>query len=156
MSVKARMVVTSINAENEFFVSVGLVPVYSSDPADPNYTYSQSTPSGQVTLNITNKAAFDEFSVGDLFDIDFTKISVTETVTDVEPAPVEVPVPAEPETAIQGTSTGFATPADELPAAAPEPVAADPEPVAVAPDTVAAPPETVVAPDAPAPVDPAV
>lgn len=54
--------------------SVRLLPVYSADPTDPNYTYSQATPQGEITLVITNPDAYDAFVQGDVYDIMFRKV----------------------------------------------------------------------------------
>jgi hypothetical protein len=39
-------------------------PVATSDPADPNYEWSQYTPSGYMELHVTNPDAFNKFEVG--------------------------------------------------------------------------------------------
>ncbi|MEI9995077.1 MAG: hypothetical protein WDM91_10815 [Rhizomicrobium sp.] len=51
--------------------SIYLSPVYSSDPADPNYSFSQATPSGEVYLNVSNPAAFEQFKPNAIYDITF-------------------------------------------------------------------------------------
>ena len=40
----------------------------------PNFTFSQASPSGELKILITNPAAFEQFAVGQTFDIDFTPI----------------------------------------------------------------------------------
>lgn len=80
MAVKARMKVSSITAQPTY-VNVVLGAVYSSDPEDPNYSYAQATPSAQLSLNITNPGAFEQFFEGEIYDIDITKYT--------PPAPVE-------------------------------------------------------------------
>ncbi len=50
---------------------VKLQPVYSSDPKSENYSWSQYTPSGEITLSISNPAAYNQFSeIGAEFLID--------------------------------------------------------------------------------------
>lgn len=72
MAVKARMKVQSITAQPTY-VSVGLAAVYSSDPDDPNYSFSQATPAASLSMTITNPDAFAEFNEGDTFDLTFEK-----------------------------------------------------------------------------------
>ena len=60
MSVKARMKVQTINAQPSV-VAVTLAAVYSSDPEDPNFSYSSATPSASLSMTITNPAAFEQF-----------------------------------------------------------------------------------------------
>lgn len=72
MSVKARMKVQSITAQPTY-VTVALAAVSSSDPDDPNYSWSQATPAGGCSLTITNPDAFSQFNEGDTFDLTFEK-----------------------------------------------------------------------------------
>lgn len=44
--------------------SVTLTAVYSSDPNDPNHSWSQATPSGQLTMYISNPAAWGFYKGG--------------------------------------------------------------------------------------------
>ncbi len=80
MAVKARMRVTGRNeknwtaGKNVDAVEVKLQAVYSDDKASPNYSYSQATPSGEISLMITNPTAFNRFAIGQTFDIDFTPV----------------------------------------------------------------------------------
>ena len=53
-------------------VTLHASPVYSDDPADPNYTYSKYSPGGALMLLITNPDLVDKFKVGQIFDVDFT------------------------------------------------------------------------------------
>lgn len=53
-------------------VEVTFNAVYSSDPKDPNYSYSQATPSGEIKLQITNPAAYEAFQTGKQYLITFT------------------------------------------------------------------------------------
>ena len=59
--------------EGSEYKTVTLYQVYSSDPERENYSWSKATPSGTVTMNITNPAAFGWFEVGAEYFIDFTK-----------------------------------------------------------------------------------
>lgn len=80
MAVKARMRVTGRGEKNWTegkkvdAVEVKLQAVYSNDPESPNYSYSKATPSGEVTLMITNPGAFEQFAIGQTFDIDFIPV----------------------------------------------------------------------------------
>lgn len=80
MAVKARMRVVGRGEKNWSegkkvdAVEVKLQCVYSSDPASPNHTFSQASPSGELTIMITNPTAFQQFAIGQTFDIDFTPI----------------------------------------------------------------------------------
>lgn len=56
---------------------VSLVPVYSSDPTSPNYSWSKWTPSGSMSLTITNPTAFDQFEIGKEFLLEFTEVPPT-------------------------------------------------------------------------------
>lgn len=70
MSVKARMncvQITDRGSEKE----VKLTPVVTSSEDDPNHSYSKYTPSGEITLSITNPAAFEQFVVGEIYDVTF-------------------------------------------------------------------------------------
>lgn len=52
-------------------VSVNLTPVYSKD----NESWSKYTPSGSITLEITNPSASDALKVGQEYWIDFTPVA---------------------------------------------------------------------------------
>lgn len=52
-----------------------------------NKSWSQFTPSGTIEMQITNKAALDQFKVGDFFFVDFTAAAAN----DVLPPPGESP-----------------------------------------------------------------
>lgn len=54
-------------------VEVTLNAVYSSDKADPNYSYSQATPSAEMKLLISNPAAHEFFKVGKKYLVTFTE-----------------------------------------------------------------------------------
>ena len=53
-------------------------PVYSSDPSNPNKSFSDATPSGVIELFISNKAAHGKFELGKEYDITFTERSYNE------------------------------------------------------------------------------
>ena len=52
---------------------VELTAVYSANPNDPNHTWSEATPSGNIKMTITNPAAFGKFKPGVAYYIDFTE-----------------------------------------------------------------------------------
>ena len=52
MTVTARFKVTKIEGDTGYR-AVTMAPVYSSDPTSPNYSFSQATPSGDITFNPT-------------------------------------------------------------------------------------------------------
>ena len=53
-------------------VTIKLQPVYDGDPASPNYSWSKATPSGEVTMQITNPAAYEQFKPGRCYFVDFS------------------------------------------------------------------------------------
>lgn len=50
-----------------------LTAVYSPDPADENYSYSQATPSAHLTMTINNPQAFGFFEKGQEYVLTFEK-----------------------------------------------------------------------------------
>ena len=60
MSVVARLLVREVEDFGTHQV-VKAGAVYSSDPTDPNYSFSQATPHAELTMTITNPAAFGAF-----------------------------------------------------------------------------------------------
>lgn len=52
MQIRARFYVTSITKTNADYVTVELRPV--TRPTDDNVTWSKFTPSGQLTMNVSN------------------------------------------------------------------------------------------------------
>lgn len=70
MSVIARLKVDKVSGEGNYR-SVTMSAVYDSDPASPNYSFSQATPSASLTMSITNPAAFEQFVEGKLYDVAF-------------------------------------------------------------------------------------
>jgi hypothetical protein len=55
-------------------VEVTLHPVYSDDKSNPNYTWSQATPSGEVRLYISNPAAHEAFELGKTYLVTFAPV----------------------------------------------------------------------------------
>lgn len=77
--IRAKFQVTSVvrtmDEKNEVSQEdVTLRAVASSDKSSPNYSWSQYTPSGQLTMTITNKAAFGQLLRGAEFYLDFTPV----------------------------------------------------------------------------------
>lgn len=60
---------------NETSETIVCNPVYSADKANPNFSWSQATPSGKLELTITNKAAFGYFELGKEYLLNFTKVN---------------------------------------------------------------------------------
>jgi hypothetical protein len=52
-----------------------LAPVYSAEPGTENKTFWDATPTGEIKLGTVNKAAADQFELGEEYYIDFTKAS---------------------------------------------------------------------------------
>jgi hypothetical protein len=50
-------------------------PVYDSDPAHPNFEWSQATPAGYIELSITNPAAVAAFEVGAEYLLTFEPVT---------------------------------------------------------------------------------
>lgn len=71
MNISARMTVQTVT-RNLGSDQVKLIPVYSSDPSSPNYSFSQATPSGSLELSITNPAVIGRLVPGDTFDVTLT------------------------------------------------------------------------------------
>ena len=74
MTVQARVRLTSKTEINATDKLVKLNPVYSSDPDSPNYSFSKYTPSGEISLYITNPAAHDYFEDGKEYDVFFKEV----------------------------------------------------------------------------------
>lgn len=78
MNVTAKMQVTkkaecNYGHEKVSAIEVELHAVYSSDPKDPNYSYSQATPSAEIKTQITNPAVFEAFKTGKRYLVTFTE-----------------------------------------------------------------------------------
>jgi hypothetical protein len=71
MKIRARM--KCIEVANYYAKSkrINLSAVYSQDPADPNFTYSQATPSATLTMTVTNPDAAGAFEEGKTYDLTF-------------------------------------------------------------------------------------
>ena len=46
--------------------------VYDSDPEGPNASWSKWTPNGDISMSITNSAAYEQFEVGKSYLLTFT------------------------------------------------------------------------------------
>ena len=55
-------------------IEVEMHAVYSNDKSDPNFSYSQATPSAEVKMQITNSAVFDVFKTGKKYLVTFTPV----------------------------------------------------------------------------------
>lgn len=74
MKIRARM---RCNANDEYYGNtrrVDLSAVHSQDPADPNFTYSEATPSASLTMTITKPEVAGEFVVGKTYDVTFERV----------------------------------------------------------------------------------
>ena len=77
MEVRAKMQVTkkaecNYGHEKVSAIEVELHAVYSNDPKDPNYSYSQATPSAELKMQITNPTVFEAFRTGKRYLVTFT------------------------------------------------------------------------------------
>lgn len=72
--VTAKFKVSNVN-DYGAYRQVFLQPVYSSDKASPNYSWSQATPSGKLEMTITNPDAFEQFRVGKTFLMTFAEVA---------------------------------------------------------------------------------
>lgn len=75
MSVKARFRVHSVREPWPGTTEVLMSPVYSSDPSDPNHSWSLATPSGQISMNTTNPSAAAAFEVNKTYEITFEEVA---------------------------------------------------------------------------------
>lgn len=57
---------------------VKLRAVYSSDKSSPNYSWSQATPCGEISLTITNPAAYEQFAPRKQFYLTFDEVARVE------------------------------------------------------------------------------
>jgi len=48
--------------------------VYSSDPASENYSWSTATPGANLSMTVTNPAAFEQFEQGAEYILTFNKV----------------------------------------------------------------------------------
>lgn len=75
MAVRAKMRVTELkqglhDKPEEPIVTVVLQPVFGGKDDEANREWSKWTPSGELRLCITNKAASDQFKLGQTFYVD--------------------------------------------------------------------------------------
>ncbi|PMQ04180.1 hypothetical protein DyAD56_15945 [Dyella sp. AD56] len=71
MSIRAKFRVHSVQPY-QGGEQVSLSPVYSSDPSSANYSWSQATPGGQLTMLISNPDACGLLELNKEYFIDFT------------------------------------------------------------------------------------
>jgi len=74
-NVRARMVCTA-KTPHEGYTEIALDALYDSDEshAKTNASWSEATPSGRVTMTITNPAAVDAFELNRAYYIDFSPV----------------------------------------------------------------------------------
>lgn len=70
MIIKAKVNVGVVH-KTTYSENVEMAPVYSSDKEDPNFSYSQATPSGKIELCITNEGAHGFFKPGKKYLVTF-------------------------------------------------------------------------------------
>lgn len=71
--IRAKMQCTGVTGgPTTGFENVTLSAVYSPDRSDPNYEWSQATPSANLTMSISNPSAFGKFVQGQTYHVDFT------------------------------------------------------------------------------------
>lgn len=73
--VTAKFKVNKVTAFDGNYRQVELAPVYSSDKASPNYSWSQATPCGKIEMTITNPGAFEQMGIGKTFLLTFEEIT---------------------------------------------------------------------------------
>lgn len=79
-TVRAKFFVKSItamsngNSEADQSSEVKLAPVYGSNADDVNTSWSKYTPSGEISMLITNTAAVEQFDLGAEYYVDFTRV----------------------------------------------------------------------------------
>ena len=65
MSVQAKFRLHYVQKnDNDTCRTLHFSAAYSSDPNDPNYSWSQATPGANLSMSITNPAAFEQFEQG--------------------------------------------------------------------------------------------
>lgn len=79
MSVRAKMRCTSKHETTDITggadrksVKVTLQPVYGTGQEDANTQWSKWTPSGELTLHITNPAAYEQLELGKAYYVDLS------------------------------------------------------------------------------------
>lgn len=77
-SIQAKVTVSSVKVqgegENKYSEEVLMYPVYGN--GEENKSYSDATPSGSISLTITNKAAWGFFVEGKEYYVNFTPSNV--------------------------------------------------------------------------------
>ncbi len=71
MNIKARFTCLTVN-KSEYCEEVFLTPVTTCSDDDPNKSYSEATPSGELKMSITNRNAWGAFEPGKDYDLDIT------------------------------------------------------------------------------------
>jgi hypothetical protein len=69
--VRAKFVVDKIGKTRYGYGEIKLSPVC--DSSWENKQFWQATPSGEITLNVTNSAALENFEIGKAYYVDFTE-----------------------------------------------------------------------------------
>ena len=72
--VQAKVVVAKV-AQMPGGEAVTMHPLYSSDPADPNRSFAQSTPGGEVRFAITNPDLVGKIKEKQVYLVDFTELT---------------------------------------------------------------------------------
>lgn len=72
MIIRARMKCTK-KICYEGLQEITLGAVYSEDKTSPNYSFSQATPSANMTMSVTNPSAYNQFEAGKIYDIVFSE-----------------------------------------------------------------------------------
>jgi hypothetical protein len=70
----AKIIVSEVR-KTVYSESITASPVYSSDPNDPNKSFSEATPSGKIELEITNKVAHGFFVAGHEYLVTFEDVT---------------------------------------------------------------------------------
>lgn len=65
------------NPEADQSAEIKLAPVFGVNDHDANRIWSKYTPSGEITMLITNPTAIDQFDIGGEYYVDFTKADET-------------------------------------------------------------------------------
>ena len=54
--------------------AIAMTAVYTPNPDDPNYIFSKSTPSANLTMWVTNDSIFDFFKEGKIYAVTFEEL----------------------------------------------------------------------------------